>query len=300
LCRYNVVHYPSRDEQRAAAAKREEDEAWRMARVPLAAFFAKAPKGEPFPPEACRELLSALSELPFAEGRLAPRAAHAFAAVAAPPKAGPGKGDAELEELVRGVVNPLYHLLTYGVTPPASGTGSSVAASIAAQMHTAAVKLMSAALDILAAGAATGAAVENAKGIAVVREQVAALLSGKAPGGGRGDRDQVMGARGGVGGVGDARGGGASGGGGGGGGRGGSDGDRWGKVGAGGAGGGGFGAGDRDMDRDRDRVRDDRDDRRRSGDGGCRQGGGDFGFGRSPTGGGGGGGGIFSRLERPR
>ena len=34
-----------------------------------------------------------------------------------------------------------------------------------------------------------GQVVEMAKGIMVVREQVAALLSGKAPGGGRGDKD---------------------------------------------------------------------------------------------------------------
>lgn len=43
-----------------------------------------------------------------------------------------------------------------GTLTAGAGAGSSVAASIAAQMHTASVKLLSAALDILAAGAATG------------------------------------------------------------------------------------------------------------------------------------------------
>ena len=65
----NDVVYLSRDEQRAAAAKREEDAAWRLAREPIAEFHGKAQKGEPFPPSACRELLNALSEPPFAEGR---------------------------------------------------------------------------------------------------------------------------------------------------------------------------------------------------------------------------------------
>lgn len=125
--RQEEVRYPSRDEQRAAAAKREEDEAWKLSREPLTTFFTKAPKGQPFPLEACRELLNALSEPPFAEGRLAPRAKHAFTTVAAHPKAGPKRrGLVELEELVRGVVNPLYHLLSHGVTPPKSGAAGEV------------------------------------------------------------------------------------------------------------------------------------------------------------------------------
>ena len=182
------VVYLSRDEQRAAAAKREEDAAWRLAREPIAEFHGKAQKGEPFPPSACRELLNALSEPPFAEGRLAPNARKAFETVAGPPKSAK-RADAEVEGMVRGVINPLYHLLTHGVSVPGGGGAGSTGAFIAEQMHVAAVKLLSAALDALSKGETTAAAVESAKGIVVVREQVAAKLSGKAPGGGKGDRD---------------------------------------------------------------------------------------------------------------
>ena len=113
----NDVVYLSRDEQRAAAAKREEDAAWRLAREPIAEFHGKAQKGEPFPPSACRELLNALSEPPFAEGRLAPNARKAFETVAGPPKS-TKRADAEVEGMVRGVINPLYHLLSHGVSVP--------------------------------------------------------------------------------------------------------------------------------------------------------------------------------------
>ena len=185
------VHYPSRDEQRAAAAKKEELESWKLAREPLTAFFSKAPKGEPYPPTACRELLSSLSETPLAEGRLNPLAKRAFEVVSHAPKPGATPRDAAaLEQLVRGVVNPLYHLTTYGVQ---AADGGVVAATIAEQMHKAAVKLVNAALEILAAGQATRDVVESAKGIVVVREQVTALLGGKGPGGGKGDKD--LGAR---------------------------------------------------------------------------------------------------------
>ena len=113
-----------------------------------------------------------------------PLAKRAFEVVSHAPKPGATPRDAAaLEQLVRGVVNPLYHLTTYGVQ---AADGGVVAATIAEQMHKAAVKLVNAALEILAAGQATRDVVESAKGIVVVREQVAALLGGKGPGGGEG------------------------------------------------------------------------------------------------------------------
>jgi hypothetical protein len=57
-------------------------------------------------------------------------------------------------------------LVAYGVGG-GSGGGSGVAHSIAAQMHVAAVRVLAAALELLAAGAATGPTVESAKGIVV-------------------------------------------------------------------------------------------------------------------------------------
>ena len=67
-----------------------------------------------------------------------------------------------------------------------------MAETIAEQMHTAAVKLLAASLDILSKGDATKKAVESAKGIVIVREQVAAKLAGRAPGGGRGDKETTV------------------------------------------------------------------------------------------------------------
>ena len=190
------VHYPTRDEQRAEAKAREERAAWRLATRPLQEFFANAKKGEGISPSTIRELLNELSEPPFAEGRLAPNARKAFELVAASAKeTGSKRTFEEVEELVRGVVNPLYHLLTYGVKAPGAeggGPPSSVAETIAEQMHTAAVKLLAASLDILSKGDATKKAVESAKGIVIVREQVAAKLAGRAPGGGRGDKETTV------------------------------------------------------------------------------------------------------------
>ena len=190
------VHYPTRDEQRAEAKAREERAAWRLATRPLKEFFANAKKGEGISPSTIRELLNELSEPPFAEGRLAPNARKAFELVAASAKeTGSKRTFEEVEELVRGVVNPLYHLLTYGVKAPGAeggGPPSSVAETIAEQMHTAAVKLLAASLDILSKGDATKKAVESAKGIVIVREQVAAKLAGRAPGGGRGDKETTV------------------------------------------------------------------------------------------------------------
>ena len=91
------VVYLSRDAQRAAALKREEDAAWRLARDSLATFHAtashstashSASHSAAFAPSACREMLNALSEPPFAEGRLAPNARAAFAVVASASKSG--------------------------------------------------------------------------------------------------------------------------------------------------------------------------------------------------------------------
>ena len=190
------VHYPTRDEQRAEAKAREERAAWRLATRPLKEFFANAKKGEGISPSTIRELLNELSEPPFAEGRLAPNARKAFELVAASAKeTGSKRTFEEVEELVRGVVNPLYHLLTYGVKAPGAeggGPPSSVAETIAEQMHTAAVKLLAASLDILSKGDSTKKAVESAKGIVIVREQVAAKLAGRAPGGGRGDKETTV------------------------------------------------------------------------------------------------------------
>ena len=187
------VVYLSRDAQRAAALKREEDAAWRLARVPLATFHATAEgKPAPFAPSSCREMLNALSEPPFAEGRLAPNARAAFVAVASASKCGEKRTDEEVREVVRGVVAPLHHLLTHGVATPGGAAAGSTGAFIAEQMHTAAVKLLTAALEVLGTGEVTKDAVDNAKGIALVREAVKAKLEGKAgaagggPGGGGG------------------------------------------------------------------------------------------------------------------
>ena len=190
------VHYPTRDEQRAEAKAREERAAWRLSTKPLAEFFEHAVKGEGISPSTIRELLNELSEPPFAEGRLAPNARKAFELVAAPAKeTGSERTFEEVEALVRGVVNPLYHLLTYGVKAPGGADGappSSVAETIAEQMHVAAVKLLASSLDILSKGDATKKAVDSAKGIVIVREQVAAKLAGRAPGGGRGDKETTV------------------------------------------------------------------------------------------------------------
>ena len=175
------VVYLSRDAQRAAALKREEDAAWRLARVPLATFHATAEgKPAPFAPSSCREMLNALSEPPFAEGRLAPNARAAFVAVASASKCGEKRTDEQIREVVQGVVAPLHHLLTHGVATPGGAAAGSTGAFIAEQMHTAAVKLLAAALEVLGTGEVTKDAVDNAKGIALVREAVKAKLEGKA------------------------------------------------------------------------------------------------------------------------
>jgi hypothetical protein len=175
------VVYLSRDAQRAAALKREEDAAWRLARVPLATFHATAEgKPAPFAPSSCREMLNALSEPPFAEGRLAPNARAAFVAVASASKCGEKRTDEQVREVVQGVVAPLHHLLTHGVATPGGAAAGSTGAFIAEQMHTAAVKLLAAALEVLGTGEVTKDAVDNAKGIALVREAVKAKLEGKA------------------------------------------------------------------------------------------------------------------------
>ena len=175
------VVYLSRDAQRAAALAREEDAAWRLARVSLATFHATAdvgPPPAPFAPSACREMLNALSEPPFAEGRLAPNARAAFAVVASPSKAGAPRSEEDARAVVGGVLAPLRHLLAHGVATPGGAAAGSTGAFIAEQMHTAAVKLLAAALEVLAGGEVTRNAVETAEGIARVREAVAAKLGG--------------------------------------------------------------------------------------------------------------------------
>ena len=116
------VVYLSRDAQRAAALKREEDAAWRLARDSLATFHATAAQtashSAAFAPSACREMLNALSEPPFAEGRLAPNARAAFAVVASASKSGATRPEEEVRAVVTGVVAPLRHLLAHGVATP--------------------------------------------------------------------------------------------------------------------------------------------------------------------------------------
>ena len=214
------VVYLSRDAQRAAALKREEDAAWRLVRDPLATLQATAdigPPAAPFAPSACREMLNTLSEPPFAEGRLAPNARAAFVVVASASKAGAPRPEEDVRAVVGGVLAPLRHLLAHGVATPGGAAAGSTGAFIAEQMHTAAVKLLAAALEVLAAGEVTRNVVESAEGIARVREAVAAKLSGKptetrasgAAGGGgaavpgRGDKGVARGAPGGRGGRGD-------------------------------------------------------------------------------------------------
>merc|ERR1719163_261504 len=126
-------------------------------------------------------MLEALSEPPLAEGRLAPVARSAFATVAAPSKTGIQRSGEDIESAVRGVVNPLYHLLTYGVSVPGGGGAGSTGAFIADQMERAATKLLASALDVLAQGETTKANVESAKGIVVVREKIKEKLGGGGP-----------------------------------------------------------------------------------------------------------------------
>lgn len=180
------VVYLSRDAQRAAALKREEDAAWRLARDSLATFHATAAQtasheGAAFAPSACREMLNALSEPPFAEGRLAPNARAAFAVVASASKSGATRPEEEVRAVVTGVVAPLRHLLAHGVATPGGAAAGSTGAFIAEQMHTAAVKLLAAALEVLAGGEVTRGAVEAAEGIKDVREAAAAKIAGGAP-----------------------------------------------------------------------------------------------------------------------
>ena len=184
------VVYLSRDAQRAAALKREEDAAWRLARDSLATFHAtashstashSASHSAAFAPSACREMLNALSEPPFAEGRLAPNARAAFAVVASASKSGATRPEEEVRAVVTGVVAPLRHLLAHGVATPGGAAAGSTGAFIAEQMHTAAVKLLVAALEVLAGGEVTRGAVEAAEGIKDVREAAAAKIAGGAP-----------------------------------------------------------------------------------------------------------------------
>ena len=184
------VVYLSRDAQRAAALKREEDAAWRLARDSLATFHAtashstashSASHSAAFAPSACREMLNALSEPPFAEGRLAPNARAAFAVVASASKSGATRPEEEVRAVVTGVVAPLRHLLAHGVATPGGAAAGSTGAFIAEQMHTAAVKLLAAALEVLAGGEVTRGAVEAAEGIKDVREAAAAKIAGGAP-----------------------------------------------------------------------------------------------------------------------
>ena len=179
------VVYLSRDAQRAAALKREEDAAWRLARDSLATFHATAAQtashSAAFAPSACREMLNALSEPPFAEGRLAPNARAAFAVVASASKSGATRPEEEVRAVVTGVVAPLRHLLAHGVATPGGAAAGSTGAFIAEQMHTAAVKLLAAALEVLAGGEVTRGAVEAAEGIKDVREAAAAKIAGGAP-----------------------------------------------------------------------------------------------------------------------
>ena len=184
------VVYLSRDAQRAAALKREEDAAWRLARDSLATFHAtashstashSASHSAAFAPSACREMLNALSEPPFAEGRLAPNARAAFAVVASASKSGATRPEEEVRAVVTGVVAPLRHLLAHGVATPGGAAAGSTGAFIAEQMHTAAVKLLAAALEVLAGGGVTRGAVEAAEGIKDVREAAAAKIAGGAP-----------------------------------------------------------------------------------------------------------------------
>ena len=180
------VVYLSRDAQRAAALKREEDAAWRLARDSLATFHATAAQtashsNGSFAPSACREMLNALSEPPFAEGRLAPNARAAFAVVASASKSGATRPEEEVRAVVTGVVAPLRHLLAHGVATPGGAAAGSTGAFIAEQMHTAAVKLLAAALEVLAGGEVTRGAVEAAEGIKDVREAAAAKIAGGAP-----------------------------------------------------------------------------------------------------------------------
>jgi hypothetical protein len=176
------VVYLSRDAQRAAALKREEDAAWRLARDSLATFHATAAShSAAFAPSACREMLNALSEPPFAEGRLAPNARAAFAVVASASKSGATRPEEEVRAVVTGVVAPLRHLLAHGVATPGGAAAGSTGAFIAEQMHTAAVKLLAAALEVLAGGEVTRGAVEAAEGIKDVREAAAAKIAGGAP-----------------------------------------------------------------------------------------------------------------------
>ena len=189
------VVYLERDAQRAAAAKREEDAAWRLARTPLQTFHSTKEENKPYAPSACRELLNVLSEPPFAEGRLAPNARAAFVTVAGPSKSGTPRTDEDIQGVITGVTSPLHHLLSYGVSTPGGAAAGSTGAFIAEQMHTAATKLLASALEVLAAGDVTKTAVEQAKGISLVRELLHTKLNGKkddgaggkTQGGGRGN-----------------------------------------------------------------------------------------------------------------
>jgi len=164
------VVYLGREEQKAAATKREEDAAWRLAVVPVTAFHTSlTQKDTPYAPSACRELLNVLSEPPFADGKLAPPALAAFTTVASVSKCGLVKSDLEIAAVVAGVIGPLHHLLTHGVaTPPGTTTGSQ-RAFIAEQMLSGSTKLLAAALEVLAHGDVTKTAVADAKGVELVR-----------------------------------------------------------------------------------------------------------------------------------
>ena len=146
--------------------------------------FDGEPFGEPFGGVRAlgvsREMLNALSEPPFAEGRLAPNARAAFAVVASASKSGATRPEEEVRAVVTGVVAPLRHLLAHGVATPGGAAAGSTGAFIAEQMHTAAVKLLAAALEVLA-GEVTRGAVEAAEGIKDVREAAAAKIAGGAP-----------------------------------------------------------------------------------------------------------------------
>ena len=96
-------------------------------------------------------MLNALSEPPFAEGRLAPNARAAFAVVASASKSGATRPEEEVRAVVTGVGAAAPPAGARRATPGGAAAGST-GAFIAEQMHTAAVKLLAAALEVLAGG----------------------------------------------------------------------------------------------------------------------------------------------------